>query len=154
MKRLASIILIGALFLSGCQDNRVNEDSPQITQPEPSENAFPPLPTADVIESGSSGEVKNLDRFQTFLEHADEKEPDYIQIIQFTTEGDPISRDLQFDGAVFKSTMNSSRDSYGSGGISEAVCSEIAKTETAERTDYQLEDCEDTEVIDLLVVWK
>lgn len=154
MKRLVAFILAGSLILSGCQDNQENADSPQITEQEPSQNAFSTLPRADVIESESSGKLKNLERFQTFLEHTNEKEPDHIQIIQFTTEGDPISRNLQFDGTVFKSMVNSSRDAYGSGGISEAVCSEITKTETAERIDYQLESCEIQEVIDLLVVWK
>lgn len=154
MKRLVAFILTGGLILSGCQDSRVDQSSVQTIKQEPGENAFPALPTVDVIESASSGEVKNLDRFQIFLERANHKEPDHIQIIQFTSEGDPISRDLQFDGTVFKSIVNSSRDAYGSGGISEAVCSEITKTETDERIDYQLADCENTEEVDLLVVWK
>ncbi|QHJ69993.1 DUF4362 domain-containing protein [Planococcus halotolerans] len=154
MKRLAALILTGSLIVSGCRDVQVNEDSPQITVQEPGENAFSALPTEDVIESTTSGEIKNMSRFQTFLEHANEKEPDHIQIVQFTTEGDPISRDLQFDGTEFKSVLNSSRDRYGSGGISEAVCSDITTTETAERIDYQLEGCVNTEEINLLVVWK
>ncbi|RAZ81291.1 DUF4362 domain-containing protein [Planococcus halotolerans] len=154
MKRLAAMVLVGGLILSGCQDIQVNEDSSQTTKQEPSENGFSALPTEDVIESTTSGEIKNMSRFQTFLEHANEKEPDHIQIVQFTTEGDPISRDLQFDGTEFKSVLNSSRDRYGSGGISEAVCSDITTTETTERTDYLLEGCENTEEIDLLIVWK
>ncbi|RLQ90048.1 DUF4362 domain-containing protein [Planomicrobium sp. Y74] len=154
MKRLAARVLVGGLVLSGCRDVQVNEYSSQTTKQEPSENAFSPLPRADVIESTSFGEIKNMKRFQTFLEHANEKEPDHIQIVQFTTEGDLISRDLQFDGSEYKSVLNSSRDRYGSGGISEVVCSEITTIETAERIDYLLDDCEDTEEIDLLVVWK
>ena len=154
MKKLAALILTGGLILSGCQNIQGNEDSAQTTKQEPSENAFSALPASDVIESASSGELKNMNRFQTFLERANEKEPDHIQIVQFTTEGDPIFRDLQFDGTVFKSIVDRSRDSYGSGRVSEAVCSDITKTETAERIDYQLRGCEDQEEIDLLVVWK
>lgn len=154
MKKLVALILAGGLILSGCQDIQRTAESPQTTKEEPSGNAFSALPRADVIESAGSGEIKNLDRFHTFLEHINGEEPDHIQIIRLTTEGDPISRDLQFDGTAFKSIMDSSRDKYGSGGVSEAVCSEITKRETAERIDYQLEGCENKEEIELLVVWK
>ncbi|MFC3212389.1 DUF4362 domain-containing protein [Planomicrobium okeanokoites] len=83
-----------------------------------------------------------------------EQEPDHIQLIQFTSEGHPISRDVQFDGSEFKSIVNSSRDSYGSGGVSEVACSGISKSETDERIDYQLEGCENKKVVELLVIWK
>lgn len=154
MKRLGALVLVGGLILAGCRNvQEVADFTPNIEQ-EQEPSAFSPLAIVDVIEIASSGEIKNMDRFQTFLEHAREQEPDHIQIVQFTTEGDPVSRDLQFNGTVFESIVDSSRDTYGSGGISEAVCSEVTMTETAETIDYRLDGCENKEEIDLLVVWK
>ena len=157
MKRLMMLVFLSGLILGGCQsgdDGQANPQPPKTIKQERAKSAFSPLPAADVIESGNSGEIKNLNRFNIFLEHVDAKEPDHIQIRHFTTEGDPISRDIQFDGSVFKSILDSSRDKYGSGGISETVCTELGKIETAERTDYQLEGCEDGEAAYLLVVEK
>lgn len=155
LKWVAILILTGGWLLAGCQD--IQEETADIqpnTGQELDRSAFSPLPQIDVIEVASSGEIKNRDRFQTFLERVNEQEPDHIQLIQFTSEGNPIFRDVQFDGSEFKSIVNSSRDSYGSGGVSEVACSGISKSETDERIDYQLEGCENNKVVELLVIWK
>lgn len=153
MKRLL-ILAISLLSLSGCGNGQTNTSAPQIKEQKQTEPAFSSLPADDVIEVASSGEIGNLNRFHKFLENTDAKEADHIQIRQFTTEGDPISRDIHFDGSVFQSTFNSSRDQYGSGDISETVCAELTRTETVESTDYQLEACESDQVNSLLTVWK
>lgn len=154
MKWFVLLILTGGLFLAGCQEVEEETDFRPNSKQEQNPDAFSPLTAIDVIESGSSGEIKNVNRFEKFLERVNDQEPDHIQLVQFTTEGDPITRDLQFDGVEFKSKVNSSKDAYGSGCISEAICTEITETETAERIDYQLEGCEMQEVLELLVVWK
>ncbi|WP_372868619.1 DUF4362 domain-containing protein [Planomicrobium okeanokoites] len=155
MKWLAILILTGGWLLTGCQDiQEVTADIQPNTGQEPDRSAFSPLPQIDVIEVASSGEIKNENRFQTFLERVNEQEPDHIQLVQFTSEGDPISRDVQFDGSEFKSIVNSSRDSYGEGSVSEMACSGISKSETDDRIDYQLEGCGNKKVVELLVIWK
>lgn len=157
MKQILVMTLFSCFILAGCQDGNNDQqitDSPQINKEEPVQGAFSLLPAAEVIESSSSGETKNINRFYAFLENTNEKEPDHIQIIQFTTEGDPVYQDIQFDGSVFTSTVNSSRDKYGSGGVRGTVCTDLTTAESAERIDYLLEGCENQEENLLLVVWK
>ncbi|WP_203333585.1 DUF4362 domain-containing protein [Planococcus beigongshangi] len=149
MKRLL-ILAISLLSLSGCGNGQTNTSAPQIKEQKQTEPAFSSLPADDVIEVASSSEIGNLNRFYKFLENIEAKEADHIQIRRFTTEGDPISRDIQFDGSVFQFIFNSSRDQYGA----EAVCDELTRTETVESTDYQLEGCESDQVNSLLTVWK
>lgn len=156
MKKLPVLILISGLILAGCQagdDGQENTAAPQTTKQERGASAFAPLPAVDVIEVSSSGEAENLNRFYAFLENAEAEEPDHIQVRQFTTEGDPVTQDIQFDESEFKSILATSRDQYGSGGIAETVCDELTVTETAERTDYQLEGCENGQENYLLTVW-
>lgn len=153
MKRLL-ILAISLLSLSGCGKGQTNTSAPQIKEQKQTEPAFSSLPADDVIEVASSGEIGNLNRFYKFLENIEAKEADHIQIRQFTTEGNPISQDIQFDGSVFQSIFNSSRDQYGSGGIAEAVCDELIGTKTAEGTEYLLVGCENGQENHLLTFWE
>ncbi|WP_033541799.1 DUF4362 domain-containing protein [Planococcus sp. CAU13] len=155
MKQLMVLLLVSGLILAGCQagEEQASPAPPKTTEQEPAKSAFSPLPAVDVIEVTSSGEAENLNRFYVFLESAEAKEPDHIQIRQFTTEGDPVTKDIKFDGSEFKSILDTSRDQYGPRGVAEAVCDELTVTETAERTDYQLEGCENNQENHLLTVW-
>lgn len=49
----------------------------------------------------------------------------------FTTEGDPIYHDLQFDGEVIHLTYDNSKDKHGGDnrGVTKDVCTEIKKQE-------------------------
>lgn len=157
MKQLLILALLGCLIMAGCQETnngREITESPQTKKQEHIGSALPILPQVDVVESANSGEIKNKARFIEFLENTNENKADHIQIIQVTTEGDPIKRGIQFDGSIFISTIDSSRDEYGTGGISETVCTELTTTDAAERIDYQLEGCEDEEERHLLAEWK
>lgn len=153
MIKVLLLALISCFILPGCND-LPSKDAGQPNKPEPAQGQFSPLPATEVIESSNSGEVKNIDRFYAFLENINEKESDHIQIIQFTTEGDPIYQDIQFDGTEFTSTVDNSRDEYGSGGIRETVCTELEIEESDERIDYLLKGCENQEEELLLVFWK
>lgn len=153
MKKLM-ILAVSVLSLAGCDNGQTNTSAPQTNEEKQTDPAFSPLPADDVIEVASSGEIENLNRFHTFLENTDAKEVDHVQIRHFTTEGDPISWDIQFDGSVFQSILNSSRDQYGSGGIAEVVCDELIETKTAEGTEYLLVGCENGQENHLLTVWK
>lgn len=157
MKPIIVLVLLSSIILTGCQDGNSNQpisESPQIKQQESDPNALSRLTEVDVIEVPNSDPIKNLERFYNFLEKFNQKEPDEIQIVSFTTEGDRIYQNVQFDGEVVNSIIDSSRDQYGSGGIRKAACTEMKIEESDERTDYLLEGCENQEEVLLLVVWK
>lgn len=153
MKKVLLLALLSCFILPGC-NNQPSPEPSQTNKPKHSQGVFVPLPATEVIESSNSGELKNIDRFNTFLENINEKEADHIQIIHFTTEGDPIYQDIQFDGTEFTSTVDNSRDKYGSGGITEKICTELKIEESDERKDYMLEGCEGQGEELLLVFWK
>lgn len=157
MKPIIVLVLLSSLILTGCQDGTGNKpisESPQIKQQDSELNALSRLKEVDVIEVPNSDPIKNVGRFYNFLEKFNQKEPDEIQIVSITTEGDRIYQNVQFDGEVINSIIDSSRDKYGSGGIGKATCTEIDIEESDERTDYLLAGCEEQEEILLIVVWK
>lgn len=63
-------------------------------------------------------------------------------MIFYTTEGDPIYQDLEFDGQAIKSVYDSREDQYGSGEVIETICTEFETVETEDKPDYILTGCE------------
>lgn len=136
------ILGVAAVFciLAGCSNMQITGCSQ-----EPVSNNLSALPTADMIKSYNSGEVKNLERFQQFTEKIVGQERDHIRIIHYTTEGDPIYYDLNFNGEEIAFTVDSSQDQYGSGEMAEVICTELAAAESIEGMDYFLDGCEHAE---------
>ncbi|ETI66175.1 DUF4362 domain-containing protein [Neobacillus vireti] len=77
------------------------------------------------------GEAANLERFEQFLLNLSNKKEDTIRVTGYTDEGDPIFKDLQFDGKDIQYTYDNSKDEYGGKdkGIVKDVCTEITKKE-------------------------
>lgn len=124
MKKKSLILLFSCLVLFGCQNY----------------NSFP---AADTIVERNIGNVENLDRFHEFLENFNEKRPDHILIQTYTTEGDPIYMELQYDGKVINFTRDMTEDKHGSGEVTETSCEELHKEESDKRVDYLLDQCKD-----------
>ncbi|WP_164462104.1 DUF4362 domain-containing protein [Bacillus sp. FJAT-42376] len=87
-------------------------------------NGYTPS-SEDIINT--HGEIKNFERFAEFTEHAEKGIKDQIRIVSYTTEGDPILQDLEFDGKLIKLRHDSSRDQYGSEEVTYASCKAIEK---------------------------
>jgi len=62
--------------------------------------------------------------------------------------------DLEYDGGVIKSTTDTRRDKCGEGSINNTSCTSVEVVETTDRTDYILEDCDNTIDNIILVTWK
>ncbi len=62
-------------------------------------------------------ESYNFDRLESFLQTVATGEPDFVRIIDYTTEGDPIITDYQYDGERFTVTSDNTRDTFDSTGI-------------------------------------
>lgn len=138
MKRSNSLfVLLSLIFISGCQSaqNNTNYILEFISSPE------------DVVDNNI--EIQNIERFEQFLSNINEGKADEVRIVRYTTEGDPILHVLEFNGETIKSTFDSRRDEYGSGGISQTTCHSIEEVETREGTGYFLEGC-DTSIDNLL----
>ncbi|MCD5322212.1 MULTISPECIES: DUF4362 domain-containing protein [Pontibacillus] len=149
MRNILVVTSIILFILSGCQSNgfegtqdTTNSDAPEYVQsPE------------DIVDSHR--DMTNVETFYAFIEHVNEGGEDEIRVVRYTTEGDPILHDLKYDGDVIHSTIDSRRDAYGAGSVSEATCKSIDVDESKERTDYDLTGCDgESAQRSILVVWK
>ncbi|MGI2326695.1 DUF4362 domain-containing protein [Planococcus sp. YIM B11945] len=133
MKKHWVLVLFSCLVLVGCQNDHAS------------------FPAADTITTATL-EIENVDRFYSFLENFTEKDPDHINIISYTTEGDPIYRNLQYDGKVIHFRVDRSKDKHSSEKVTETVCTELRNEESDKRVDYLLGNCEDQSQDTVLVV--
>ncbi len=107
----------------------------------------------DIVDT--HGDITNLEIFMEFIENVQEGKEDKIRVVRYTTEGDPILHDLEFDGEVITSKVDSTRDEFGSGKVSTAACQSIDVIETHERTEYSLTGCSKTNRDNsILIFWK
>ena len=157
MNRKAGLAFLSCFLLFGCQaenETQEVEELNQIETPEIAAEGSPSFAEADTIENRNLGQSENLERFQKFLTHVNQKEADLIRIVSYTTEGDAIYQDLHFDGKAIISTIDSTRDQYGPGAVTETSCMALRTEESAESVDYYLEGCENQEENFLLTVEK
>ncbi|TWT26371.1 DUF4362 domain-containing protein [Planomicrobium sp. CPCC 101110] len=118
---------------------------------------------AEVKEEDSSedtvldrhGELTKEERLAASLENVESKKKDRISIISFTAEGDPIGHELSFDGSMIKLIVDSTKDQFGFGKVTEIMCRTIKEVEAAEQIDYALQGCNkgDGDII-VLAKWK
>ncbi|WP_273130917.1 DUF4362 domain-containing protein [Metabacillus sp. HB246100] len=134
-------------LLAGCQTHdQVNEN--ELSRGVSSDY----IPSVeDIVDS--HGDIRNLETFFTYLEKVSEKVPETIRVVKYTTEGAPIIHDLAYDGENrIISTIDSTRDEFGKGDISRAICNSIEKEEMVDRTDYSLSGCDVVEHDRLILV--
>lgn len=122
-----------------------NPHSPEIASPSP----FTPS-EQDIVNE--HGKITNLTRFEEFFESVQQSKKDTVRIIAYTTEGDPIIKDVQFNGSTIKYTLDTTRDGYGQQEVITANCKSIEKLETEETTEYQIAGCKNETDGILLVV--
>lgn len=77
-------------------------------------------------------EVDNFERFEQFLKKLSDKKEDSIRVTGYTHEGDPIFKDLQFDGKVIQYTYDYSNGEFAGNdkGIEKDVCTKITEKDT------------------------
>ncbi|MFL0245549.1 DUF4362 domain-containing protein [Candidatus Clostridium stratigraminis] len=66
----------------------------------------------DTITYNLKGNV-NADRLTKFVDNVDKDIKDRINIVRYTTEGDPIITQLDFDGKDIQVSTDNSKDKYG-----------------------------------------
>lgn len=100
------------------------------------------------------GEVENADRLDGFVRNVDQGRKDAVQIVSYTTEGDPIFYTLEFDGATIQFEYDSSKDQFGSGKVSATACNSMIQKERDGFIDYELQGCEREKTFTVLTIEK
>lgn len=88
--------------------------------------------------------VHNFKRFEQFLTNLSNKKEDSIRVTGYTDEGDPIFKDIKYDGKVIRYTYNDSNDAYGGSekGIKKDVCTNISEEENIQgEIDFIISGC-------------
>lgn len=121
MKKV-NLLILSVLLLAGvwgCSDNKVN--SVPKSEPYTSEKA---ISRGDIV---SFEKVYNLDKFEQFITNLSSKKADNIRVTSYTDEGDPIFKDLKFDGNVISYSYDTSNDAFGGSntGVRTDTCSEV-----------------------------
>lgn len=141
-KRL--LIILGIVLLLGCNKEQ--------SMPEDVNNEYVAAPD-DVIDK--QGNIINLDLLDEFVTNVTEGKQGNIRIVKYTTEGDPIIQDLEYDAKEILVTNDPTRDRYGSDQISTISCQSIDQKNTTGELEYQLAQCGSSEkTIDALIVSK
>lgn len=137
---LALLLLAGALV--GCASD--NAPTLQGSKPYSYEKA---IDRGDVV---LFNEYYNLEAFTAFLSRVDSKEPASIRITGYTDEGDPIFKDLNYDGKQIQYTHDNTNDKFGGDkGVWTDTCAKISSEGTEREgvryTVYSLSGCKKQE---------
>ena len=144
MKKYAIVLAI--FLISGCQ----NTDEP-ISVKTGQADVSSDRPSSEAVVD-RLGQIENFERFEEFLMNTEKGVKDKLTIVQYTTEGDPIFQELDYDGTVIKSTTDTSQDKFGSGEIYKKTCTSIEVTEKTDVTEYVLTGCDESEDITLFIM--
>lgn len=93
----------------------------------------------------SQNQSFNEEQVTEFIANVANSKNDWIRIVRFTLEGDPIIQQLVYNDGELNHTIDSTRDKFGAGEKKEYVCSSIVGTSGnlngEHYTDYTLTGC-------------
>lgn len=138
MKKVIFLLLSPLLLagLWGCSNNSANSVSK--SEPYSYEEA---VSKGDVV---FIDKVYNSEKFEQFLTNLTNKKADSIRVTSYTDEGDPIFKDLNFDGSVISYIYDTSNDAFGgsNNGVRTDTCTEVtSKENTQGETTYAISGC-------------
>lgn len=131
-KTIYILIFLVLVVLSACN----NESG------EPQKNAeinVKGLKNVDVLNS--HGSIKGLEKMSNFHESVQKGVPSNLRIVHYTTEGDPIVTDLDYNGEFLEVKHDSTRDKFGSGTITSTKCDNLIEEVNPTNTTYIAVDC-------------
>lgn len=139
MKKINILILSVLLLVGiwGCTNNKVN--SLPKSEPYTVDEA---IKKGDVV---STDKVYNLDKFERFLLNLSTQKADHIRVTSYTDEGDPIFKDLKYDGSVIRYSYDTSNDAFGGSntGVRTDACSTVEHKENDQgEIVYAISGCE------------
>ncbi|MDM5279694.1 DUF4362 domain-containing protein [Paenibacillus silvae] len=118
MGKYVLMLFIAAVLITGCSSN----DKQQTLEVRENRTPFPPIiephNPEQAEESGDvvvlMGEMRNRDKWKTFMQNVKKHQPDQVRVTRYTIEGGPIIHELVYDGELIQSTYDDTRDMYGS----------------------------------------
>jgi hypothetical protein len=87
------------------------------------------------------GKVTNVDRLKEFIKNIESKHKDKIRITQFTTEGDPIFYNLDYNGKDIKYKYDNSKDKYGASNVKATHCKSLIQSKYETGVELKLNGC-------------
>lgn len=151
MKILLKILFCSILIFSLASCNtQVNEKGPSKekvngeSQPKVKENDKPYVKGVENVDVlNTHGGIEGIERMQRFYKDMKSGEPSDLRIVFYTIEGDPIVKDLKFDGESLEVKTDSTRDEYGSGEVETISCGQLIEEVNPTNTSYIATDCKD-----------
>lgn len=85
----------------------------------------------------------DVEKFNAFITHFENGKSDKVRITMYTTEGDPIFYNLDYDGKKIKYTFDNSKDAFGGKGKGKqsTTCVNLEKKANDRGTAYTLSGC-------------
>lgn len=97
----------------------------------------------DVDVLNTHGGIEGIERMQRFYEDMKSGVAADLRIVFYTIEGDPIVKDLKYDGKSLEVKTDSTRDEYGSGEIETISCGQLIEEVNPTNTSYIAADCKE-----------
>ncbi|RSD28764.1 DUF4362 domain-containing protein [Mesobacillus subterraneus] len=91
------------------------------------------------------GGIEGIERLQSFYKDMKNGVPSDLRIVFYTIEGDPIVKDLKYNGKSLEVKNDSTRDAYGSGGIQTINCSQLVEEVNPTNTSYIATGCKEVQ---------
>jgi hypothetical protein len=149
MRRMLEVLFYFILILSLTSCNtQVNENGTANGNGEPQsavkENPKPFVKgVGDVDVLNTHGGIEGIERMQRFYEDTKSGVASDLRIVFYTIEGDPIVKDLKYDGESLEVKIDSTRDEFGSGEIQTISCGQLIEEVNPTNTSYIATDCKE-----------
>lgn len=150
MKRMSKFLFYFILILSLASCNtQVNENgSPNANGESQSTGKESPKPYVKDVEDvdvlNTHGGIEGIERMKRFYEDTKRGVPSDLRIAFYTIEGDPIVKDLKYNGESLEVKNDSTRDTYGSGEIETISCGQLIEEVNPTNTSYIAIDCKES----------
>ncbi|PEN68641.1 DUF4362 domain-containing protein [Bacillus toyonensis] len=97
--------------------------------------------------------IVNLSEFKSFVENLKNEKSDKIKIVSYTDEGDPIVKNLSYDGKEIRYTIDNSKDKFSSKNNKEqkTVCKKLNKRQENSQVVYYLDECSQKDIDNTLL---
>lgn len=86
----------------------------------------------------------NLDKWDAFFTNVEGGASDRIQVTSYTTEGDPIFINMNYDGQSIEYSYDTAMDAFGSPTRTSAFCERIESKLVDKGTEYSLAGCDNS----------
>ena len=141
MLLLTYLFILTACNISDEEKNPVNKEGANLTSKYSPKPSVKGVKNVDVVNT--HGSIEGIERMQNFYDKLQDGITSKLRIVHYTIEGDPIVKDLKYDGDTLKVTYDSTRDKFGSGEITTVTCSDLLEEINPTNTNFIATGCSD-----------